>query len=84
MVLNDQKIIDRGDVDGLTAIANNANEGQPGPIILQGRSRARGVSEHHLDALDPIAVPGPAMHRLVLLFTGPAAFAAGPPFTLDR
>jgi hypothetical protein len=36
VVLNDQKIIDRQEIEGLTAIAGNADEGQPGPIILQG------------------------------------------------
>jgi Domain of Unknown Function (DUF1080) len=36
VVLNDQKIIDKQVVEGLTAIANDPNEGKPGPIILQG------------------------------------------------
>jgi hypothetical protein len=36
VVLNDQKVIDRQEIEGLTAIAGNADEGQPGPIILQG------------------------------------------------
>jgi len=36
VVLNDHKIIDRKHIDGLTAIAQNADEGEPGPIILQG------------------------------------------------
>ena len=36
VVLNDRKIIDRQEIEGLTAIAGNADEGQPGPIILQG------------------------------------------------
>jgi hypothetical protein len=36
VVLNDEKIIDKGVVEGLTAIANNADEAKPGPIILQG------------------------------------------------
>jgi hypothetical protein len=36
VVLNDHKIIDRKHIDGLTAIAQNAEEGVPGPIILQG------------------------------------------------
>jgi len=36
IVLNDQKVIDKGEVEGLTAIAGNADEGKPGPFILQG------------------------------------------------
>lgn len=36
VVLNDQKIIDKQEIEGLTAIAGNADEGKPGPIILQG------------------------------------------------
>lgn len=36
VVLNDQKVIDKQEIEGLTAIAGNADEGEPGPIILQG------------------------------------------------
>ncbi len=36
VVLNDQKIIDKQVIEGLTAIATDPNEGQPGPIVLQG------------------------------------------------
>lgn len=36
VVLNGKKVIDKGEVEGLTAIASDANEGQPGPLILQG------------------------------------------------
>ena len=36
IVLNDKKVIDRQEIEGLTAIAGNADEGKPGPIILQG------------------------------------------------
>lgn len=36
VVLNGTKIIDKGEVEGLTAIASNADEGLPGPFILQG------------------------------------------------
>ena len=39
VVLNDHKIIDRKHIDGLTAIAQNPDEGEPGPIILQGDHR---------------------------------------------
>jgi len=36
VVLNGKTIIDKGVIEGLTAIAADANEGQPGPLILQG------------------------------------------------
>jgi hypothetical protein len=36
VILNEAKIIDRKTIDGLTAIAIDANEDQPGPIVLQG------------------------------------------------
>ncbi len=36
VTLNDVKIIDRKIIDGLTAMATNANEGEPGPITIQG------------------------------------------------
>lgn len=36
VVLNGKKIIDKGEIEGLTAIASDPNEGQPGPLILQG------------------------------------------------
>jgi hypothetical protein len=36
VVLNGKKVIDKGEVEGLTAIASDPNEGQPGPLILQG------------------------------------------------
>lgn len=39
VVLNGHKIIDRKHIDGLTAIAQNPDEGEPGPIILQGDHR---------------------------------------------
>ena len=39
VVLNDHKVIDRQHIDGLTAIAMDPNEGEPGPIILQGDHR---------------------------------------------
>ena len=39
VVLNDHKIIDHKHIDGLTAIAQSADEGDPGPIILQGDHR---------------------------------------------
>jgi hypothetical protein len=36
VVHNGKKVLDHVHVDGLTAIANNANEGEPGPFIVQG------------------------------------------------
>jgi len=36
VVHNGQKVLDHVHVDGLTAIANNADEGEPGPFIVQG------------------------------------------------
>jgi hypothetical protein len=36
VVFNGQKVLDKVHVDGLTAIANNADEGEPGPFIVQG------------------------------------------------
>ncbi len=36
IVLNGKKIIDKGEVEGLTAIAIDSHEAEPGPIVLQG------------------------------------------------
>jgi hypothetical protein len=36
VVHNGKKVLDHVHVDGLTAIANNANESEPGPFIVQG------------------------------------------------
>ncbi|MGH9674345.1 MAG: 3-keto-disaccharide hydrolase, partial [Bryobacteraceae bacterium] len=36
VALNGAKIIDRQEVEGLTAIASDPNEAEPGPFILQG------------------------------------------------
>jgi hypothetical protein len=36
VVLNGKTIIDKGEVEGLTAIAIDPNEAEPGPIYLQG------------------------------------------------
>jgi hypothetical protein len=36
VVHNGVKVLDKVHVDGLTAVANNADEGEPGPFILQG------------------------------------------------
>ncbi len=36
VMLNGKKLIDKGVIEGLTAIADNADEAKPGPILLQG------------------------------------------------
>jgi hypothetical protein len=36
VVHNGAKVLDKVEVEGLTAIANNADEGEPGPFIVQG------------------------------------------------
>jgi hypothetical protein len=36
VVFNGTKVLDKVHVDGLTAIAENSDEGEPGPFILQG------------------------------------------------
>jgi hypothetical protein len=36
VVHNGKKVIDKAEVEGLTAIANNADEAEPGPFIVQG------------------------------------------------
>lgn len=40
VVLNDVKVIDKYEIPGLTAIANDADEDQPGSITIQGDHRA--------------------------------------------
>jgi hypothetical protein len=35
-VLNGKTIIDKGEIEGLTAVAVDSNEAEPGPIYLQG------------------------------------------------
>jgi len=40
ITLNGKKIIDKAEIDGLTAIASDADEALPGPIVLQGDHRA--------------------------------------------
>src|SRR6185503_18242356 len=35
VVVNGTKVIDKGEVEGLTAMANNADEAEPGPITIQ-------------------------------------------------
>jgi hypothetical protein len=36
VILNEAKIIDRGEIQGLTAMAIDPNEAEPGPIVIQG------------------------------------------------
>ena len=36
IVLNGKTLIDRKEVEGLTAIASDPNEAEPGPIVVQG------------------------------------------------
>lgn len=36
VVHNDVKVLDKVEIEGLTAIADNADEGEPGPFIIQG------------------------------------------------
>jgi hypothetical protein len=36
VIHNGTKVIDKAEVEGLTAIANNADESEPGPFIVQG------------------------------------------------
>ena len=36
VILNGKKIIDNGEVPGITGAALDANENAPGPILLQG------------------------------------------------
>jgi len=36
VVHNGTKVLDKVEVDGLTAIANNSDEAEPGPFIIQG------------------------------------------------
>jgi len=36
VTLNGKTVIDKGEIEGLTAVASDANEAEPGPIILQG------------------------------------------------
>jgi hypothetical protein len=36
LVFNGVKVLDKVEIEGLTAIANNADEGEPGPFIIQG------------------------------------------------
>src|SRR5207248_3824638 len=52
--LNGIRIIDRQTIDGLTAIAIDANEADPGPILLQGD---HGIVEFRKLVLYPLTHP---------------------------
>jgi hypothetical protein len=36
VVLNGKTILDKAEIEGLTAVASDSNEAEPGAIILQG------------------------------------------------
>ena len=36
VVHNGKKVLDKVEIEGLTAIADNADEAEPGPFIIQG------------------------------------------------
>ena len=36
VIVNGEKVIDKGEVEGLTAMAHDWNEAVPGPISVQG------------------------------------------------
>jgi hypothetical protein len=50
IVLNGKALIDRKRVKGLTAIASDPNEAEPGPIVVQGDHGSVGVPQVHIDA----------------------------------
>lgn len=52
--LNGLRIIDKQTIEGLTAVAIDANEGDPGPILLQGD---RGLVEFRKIVLTPLTKP---------------------------
>jgi hypothetical protein len=52
VVLNGQTLIEKAEIEGLTAIAGDANEAEPGPIFLQGD---HGPVEFRKVTLTPLA-----------------------------
>ena len=60
VILNGVKVIDKGNVDGLTAIAQDANESDPGPIILQGDHGFVQFRKVIVYPLSPTAAPAAA------------------------
>jgi len=54
IVLNGKTLIDRKEVEGLTAIASDPNEAEPGPIVVQGDHGSVGVPQVHMT---PLATP---------------------------
>ena len=57
VVHSDKKVIDKGEIEGLTGIAADANEGQPGPLILHGD---HGPVEFRSIVVTPLAKPASA------------------------
>jgi hypothetical protein len=54
VVLNGVTIIDRGEIEGLTAVATDPNEAEPGPLTLQGD---HGLVEFRSIRLTPLVKP---------------------------
>jgi hypothetical protein len=54
VTLNNVKVIEKQTIDGLTAIASDANEAEPGPIVLQGD---RGPVEFRRVVVTPLTKP---------------------------
>ena len=54
VTLNNVKVIEKQTIDGLTAIASDANEAEPGPIVLQGD---RGPVEFRHVVVFPLTKP---------------------------
>jgi hypothetical protein len=50
-VLNGKTLIDRKEVEGLTAFASDPNEAEPGPIVVQGDHAREGWRKSANDAL---------------------------------
>ncbi|HEY3743680.1 MAG TPA: DUF1080 domain-containing protein [Bryobacteraceae bacterium] len=55
IVVNDSRVIERYDIPGLTAIANDANEDQPGSIAIQGD---HGAIEFRKISITPLTQTG--------------------------
>lgn len=62
ITLNGMRIIDRANIDGITAIAQDANEGDPGPIMLQGDHGPVQFRKVTLYPLTPAPLPTPRPH----------------------
>jgi hypothetical protein len=55
VVVNDERVIERYDIPGLTAIANDADEDQPGHLTIQGD---HGAIEFRRITVTPLTHPG--------------------------